>query len=165
MRLVKAMGKTEYILHGCDRTTTQLQTRFGWAHNKFVRGSTLSSPENDLIQSDDSDAYGLITSLRYWTEIDESESFRRQAQTQAVWPRDHHREWLTDFTTKPTDWLLIDRVTEIRARLKVKGEEALKEAEELKEIYPDPIAAIVDLLEKLPGDAEAWREITNEPYG
>ena len=53
----------------------------------------------------------------------------------------------------------------LRDRLFSRLPEILKESEEARKFFPDPVQALVGLLSSTPGDYETWREIVEEPYG
>lgn len=53
----------------------------------------------------------------------------------------------------------------LQLQLRSRWSSILKRSQELSKEQNDPVQSIVDLLENLPGDYSAWREILEEPYG
>lgn len=54
---------------------------------------------------------------------------------------------------------------ELQEKLRSKWPAVLERARELESIYPDPIKAMIDLMDRLPGDPETLRYIFEKPYG
>ena len=50
-------------------------------------------------------------------------------------------------------------------RLRARGRQAIRRAEELRNQYGDPVDRLADLLSALPIDDDRWQEIIDEPYG
>jgi len=55
-------------------------------------------------------------------------------------------------------------INELQERLRNKWPDTLTKARELRYKYPDPVQALVDLLDSLLVDNDTWKEIVEEPY-
>ncbi len=67
-----------------------------------------------------------------------------------------------DDTVKP---ILSVHARGIQEELRARWPSILERARALRNDIPDPVQAMVEFLNNLPGDDDRWREIVEEPYG
>ncbi|MDR3576882.1 MAG: hypothetical protein P4L50_23700 [Anaerolineaceae bacterium] len=95
-----------------------------------------------------------------------AESVLVEILSQSVTGTEFYGITTTSGTAVPTERLIANTYSvKLQDRIRKRWPSKVQRAKELELIYPDPIIAIVNLLQDLPGDYDAWREIVDEPYG
>ncbi|HLB49301.1 MAG TPA: hypothetical protein VJL59_20005 [Anaerolineales bacterium] len=76
-------------------------------------------------------------------------------EVKLIWPLDED-------IFKP---VLSEHARGIQEELRARWPSILARAQALRNDIPDPVQAMAEFLNSLPGDDDLWREIAEEPYG